>query len=64
MLQLILFLFTFQILKNFEEGLGFRCSVQFSDEEVDKPTAEDYENLKQILKDDGITEKPAFVWFF
>ncbi|XP_055884466.1 protein LTV1 homolog [Biomphalaria glabrata] len=44
------------ILKNFEEGLGFRCSNQ-SDDETEHVTAEDYENLKQILNQDKSSEK-------
>ncbi|CAG5122851.1 unnamed protein product, partial [Candidula unifasciata] len=40
------------ILKNFEEGLGFRCGTQLSDDEEEMPTAEDYENLKRIIKED------------
>ncbi|CAL1543542.1 unnamed protein product [Lymnaea stagnalis] len=43
------------ILKNFSEGFGFRCSNQISDDEPDHATAEDYENLKEILKHDKLT---------
>ncbi|BFY99451.1 hypothetical protein BsWGS_02492 [Bradybaena similaris] len=41
------------ILKNFEEGLGFRCATHLSDDEEEMPTAQDYENLKKIMKDDA-----------
>lgn len=48
-----------QILRNFEEGYGFRCSNQISDDEPEQATAEDYENLKHILKQDKLTQEPV-----
>ncbi|XP_059156394.1 protein LTV1 homolog [Physella acuta] len=47
------------ILRNFEEGYGFRCSNQISDDEPEQVTAEDYENLKHILKQDKLTQEPV-----
>ncbi|XP_005107858.1 protein LTV1 homolog [Aplysia californica] len=46
------------ILRNFEEGIGFRCSAQnLSDDEQEMPTAEDYERLKHIIGQDELKPK-------
>lgn len=53
---------TAAILKNFEEGLGFHFSNLESVDDQEMPSAEDYEYLKHIMKQDVLKEKPAS-WF-
>ncbi|KAK3706680.1 hypothetical protein RRG08_009315 [Elysia crispata] len=47
------------ILRNFEEGLGFRCSNQVPDFEPEAPSEADYEHLKYILTQDAKKREPA-----
>lgn len=47
------------ILKNFEQGLGFRVSTQDTPDDQEMPTAEDYIHLKHTLKSDILKPEPA-----